>query len=108
MPFYAVPDGTYSLEPFVRPNGDRVLRLFNEELYVYREEADRPDGVGRFLCLIHAANRSSEVQGCVAPGMSRIFHENAPMVTSSRKAMALLMQTEWKTLHIIPACGTED
>jgi hypothetical protein len=108
MPFYAVPDGIYRLEPFVRPNGDRVFRLFNEELHVFKTEEERPNGVGRFLCLIHAANRASEVQGCVAPGMNRVIHEGEPMVTNSREAMWRIMQIAYRRLIIIPTGGTED
>src|SRR5262245_37896035 len=51
--------GTYSLSPFVRPNGDKVWMLSNSDLDVFKLDSDIPaarKGMGRFLILIHVAN----------------------------------------------------
>lgn len=109
MPFTScVPDGSYELLPHKRPDGDEVLALRNPDLGVYYTAEEKGSGPGRFLILIHVGNYVEDVVGCIAPGQQRTIHENRRMVTSSRVAMRRLMQTEWKTLHIIPACGTED
>ena len=111
MPFVScIPDGEYQILPHVRPNGDRVLALRNPEHGVYYEQSDVPDTGGRYLILLHAANYVEQVQGCIAPGLSAIIHENRPMVTSSRTSMRKIM--EWyddekpETLVIKPKMGT--
>jgi hypothetical protein len=109
LPFTScVPDGSYELIPHKRPNGDDVYALRNTDLGVYYTPEEKGSKQGRFLILFHAGNFVEDIVGCIAPGMQRTIHENRRMVTSSRVAMRRLMQTEWKTLHIIPACGTED
>lgn len=109
LPFVScVPDGSYDLEPYLRPNGDQVLRLRNPDLGVYGDETDVPAEGGRYLVLIHAGNFVDDVVGCVAPGLDRIIHKGRPMVTSSRAAMRLLMSRAVSTLHIDCACGAED
>ena len=82
-----VPAGTYKLIHHTRPNGDKVLALVNPGLGVYYQAEERTRAVGRFLILIHAGNTSKDVIGCIAPGMGR----SGQMVTSSRKAMKLIM-----------------
>ena len=109
LPFVScVPDGTYDLEPFLRPNGDEVLLLRNADLGVYKDQTEVPAEGGRYLILIHKANRSDEVAGCIAPGLDRIIHKGRPMVTSSGKAMELLMSRSFDTIDIVCACGTGD
>jgi hypothetical protein len=82
-----VPAGKYQLIPHTRPNGDEVVALINPGLGVYYEAADRPNGVGRYLILIHAGNYSTDIVGCIAPGLGR--HDL--MVTQSRDAMDFLL-----------------
>jgi hypothetical protein len=86
-----VGEGTYSLTPFVRPNGDKVWMLSNPELDVFKLDTDIPadrKGKGRFLILIHAANRARDVVGCIGPGKTaRTEADGTLMVTSSRQAM---------------------
>ena len=86
-----VPDGRYQLLPFTRPNGDNVLALVNETLGVYLHEGDRPNNVGRYLCLIHSGNWVSNVVGCVAPGLSFGPSAQGPMVKSSKAAVKRIM-----------------
>lgn len=83
-----VPAGKYRLVPFTRPSGAKVVALINHGLGVYLNPEDRPSGVGRFLILIHAGNTSADVEGCIAPGLSRSNN----FVGSSRDAMKLLME----------------
>ena len=83
-----VPAGDYKLVPHTRPNGDEVVALVNPGLGVYYQAEDRPSGVGRFLILIHAGNYSTDIVGCIAPGLGR---SGDAMVTSSRDAMKIVM-----------------
>lgn len=85
-----VPAGRYDLIPHTRPNGDKVFALVNPGLGVYYQADDRPNGVGRFLILIHAGNYSTDIVGCIAPGLGR----SGKMVTSSRAAMKKVMASE--------------
>jgi len=86
--------GTYALSPFVRPNGDRVWVLSNPDLDVFKLDTDIPKNrkaTGRFLILIHVANRARDVVGCIGPGRSaRTEADGTVMVTQSREAMQLL------------------
>jgi len=82
-----VPAGRYDLVTHIRRNGDIVRALVNPGLGVYYLKGDRPNSVGRYLILIHAANWVHQIVGCIAPGYGR----KGKMVTNSRKAMSLLM-----------------
>ena len=88
-----VPDGTYRLIPHTRPvSGHKVVALVNEDLGVYYLRSDRPENsTFRFLCLIHIANWSRDVSGCVGPGLGKSGSHDGPMVTSSTAAMKQLM-----------------
>ena len=111
-----IPDGEYLLNPWVRPDDSEVYILFNSDLGVYQEEDDMPDGVGRFLVLMHIANFVRNVVGCVGPGTRRAImrdkktgtYERA--VSSSGEAMRILRKVlgreETHTLIIRPRCGT--
>ena len=91
--FSCVPDGKYNLIPFTRPNGDQVYALHNPSLGVWLNEADRPDGKGRYLILIHPGNWVTDVVGCIAPGLRyKIDERGRHMVTSSRAGMSRIMQ----------------
>lgn len=87
-----VPDGVYNLIRHTRENGDHVFALRNSDLGVYYRQGEVPDEGGRYLVLAHSANWLRQIVGCLAVGMERIIDdEGRPMVTNSRKAMALLM-----------------
>lgn len=50
--------------------------------------------VGRLYIQIHAANWSTQLRGCIAPGITRIDTDavvGSDMVTESRKALAKIM-----------------
>jgi hypothetical protein len=86
-----VSPGVYRLNAFERPNGDKVWRLSNPRLDVFPLDTDIPParrGKGRYLILIHVANRARDVVGCIGPGRAwRTESDGTVMVTSSRDAM---------------------
>ncbi len=86
-----VPDGIYRLIPHTRPDGKDVVALINEDLGVYYLEEDLPPEGGRYLILIHIANWSHNVVGCIGPGLGKAKHSDGPMVTSSKAAMKKIM-----------------
>ena len=94
-----VPDGVYQLRLHTRPDPDptddkppqEVVALINETLGVYYLEEDLPPEGGRFLILIHIANWSSNVVGCIGPGLGKADSADGPMVTSSKAAMKKVM-----------------
>lgn len=111
-----IPDGEYTLEPWTRPNGQEVYILSNPDLGVYKEEADRPNDVGRYLILWHIANFVTDIVGCTGPGMRRALMKNKKTgqieraVSSSGEAMriitAQLGRVETHRLTIRAKCGT--
>ena len=105
-----VPDGMYRLMPFVRPKSSaKVYLLLNEDLGVYRFPQDHVHGSGRDLCLIHVANWARQVQGCIAPGMSRLpmvdkkgdFNYPVQAVGSSGAAMRLIRDLLGERQHLL-------
>jgi hypothetical protein len=87
-----VPDGIYELRPHTRPSGKEGLALVNEDLGVYYLPEDRPAEGGRFLILIHIANWSKDVVGCIGPGLNKADSDLGPMVQSSSAAMKKIME----------------
>ena len=83
-----VPAGKYRLIPHTRPDGKEVMALINEDLGVYYLAEDLPPEGGRYLILLHIANWSHNVIGCIGPGLGKA---DGPMVTSSKAAMKKLM-----------------
>ena len=94
-----VPDGLYTLRPHTRPDPDptddkppqEVVALVNESLGVYYLKHDRPNNVGRFLCLIHIGNWVFNGVGCVLPGLGFGPSAQGPMVKSSKAAVKRIM-----------------
>ena len=103
-----VPDGIYQLIKHTRPNGDKVVALFNSKLGVWYQKEDRPSTWGRYLVLIHSGNYVEHIVGCVAPGNARTIYENRPMVTSSRATMNKLNVQQYARLIIEPFEGAVD
>lgn len=112
-----IPDGEYELIPWRRPRGDEVYLLNNPDLGVYKTEDEmRAAGGGRFLCLLHTANFSSDVLGCVAPGMRRTCMHNkrtgsveravANSGTAMRVIKSALGRSSSHRLIIRPRSGT--
>lgn len=86
-----VPVGTYQLRPHTRPDGKNVVALVNEDLGVFYLEEDMPPEGGRYLILMHIANWSKDVVGCIGPGTGKADSDDGPMVTSSTAAMKKVM-----------------
>ena len=63
-----VPEGVYRLVPVTSPRWGRTYALVNEQNRVFAAHSDIERDGDRYACLIHAANRASELQGCIAPG----------------------------------------
>lgn len=98
-----VPAGTYKL---VRHNTEAhpmTWALVNEDLDVaHLPRAGLASGV-RTAVLIHPANYSHELRGCIAPGMrSGRGPEGSAMVLESRKAMRQLQErVPWTDEHTL-------
>ena len=102
-----IPDGTYRLVPWMRPNGDDVYMMINQTLGVYAYPDDHYAGRGRDLCLIHKANWAHEIAGCCAPGLSRLpmphpqTREMKQAVTSSAAAMSRIRSALGDEQHVL-------
>lgn len=114
-PFHScVPDGTYDLLPFNSEKHPNTWCLVNEDLNVYYKKDDLPKSGGRYKCLIHTANWSYQVQGCVAPGMNRVIMQTISgdffnAVSLSRKALNLIRQHfDQPRIEIISYGGTKE
>lgn len=90
-----IPEGCYPLKLRYSPIVKRTTKGDYEEGY---EITNVPD---RIYVMIHVANRASELEACVAPGMKRgkLYGENA--VLQSRVAFDKLMErleerNEWE------------
>ena len=66
-----VPEGTYSLELHDSPRHPHTWALVNQALGVYHDPSQVPASGGRCECLLHPANVSSELEGCIAVGRQR-------------------------------------
>lgn len=86
-----VPVGRYETRPHTRPDGAHVIALVNPAHGVYYLEDDVPDEGGRYLILLHVANWTAEIVGCLAPGLWHADSANGRMVSSSGKAMRRVM-----------------
>jgi hypothetical protein len=64
-----VPAGSYTISPHVSPTKGNVYILDGPAQNVYAE--DPPPPGGRSLILIHIANSAIELEGCIAPGLSK-------------------------------------
>lgn len=75
-----LPPGEYRLEPHSGDSFTNVWAFVNPQLDVYHWDWEVPRakrGVARTVALIHPANWASELRGCVAPGKSRSFDQQA-------------------------------
>lgn len=76
-----IPVGTY-----------KIIRRYSEQIKSHFLIENVPD---RDLCLIHAANFSRELKGCIAPGIGKhtdIDHDGLKDVVSSKVALMQLLQ----------------
>lgn len=70
----SIPAGTYQLRPHTSPKHPNTVSFHNPALNVYAEDTLVPAGIDhntiRSECLIHSANYASQLEGCVAPGIT--------------------------------------
>jgi hypothetical protein len=86
-----VPKGLYRLVRHDTEAHPETWALVNEALDVVHMPGDSPSPHARTAVLIHAANFSWELRGCIAPGTRATKDEQGrPMVASSRQAMSLI------------------
>ena len=90
-----VPAGEYKLEKFHSARYGETVVLVNPELDVVANKSEAGEG-DRYACLIHAANWSHQLQGCIALGESINFgkhkkHKSNVMVTSSGKTLKKIL-----------------
>lgn len=108
LPFHScVPDGMYRLMPHESQSKGAVFIFWNDLLGVYKFPQDHKENYGRDVCYLHAANWAAQLEGCVAPGLTRrcmlrkgeAVPENA--VTSSGAAMKRLHERLGTGQHIL-------
>lgn len=92
-----VPSGQYEIEPINTPSHGDTGVLVNHDLNVYALQTEAENG-GRYACLIHPANWSHQLQGCIALGEKLTWgknkeHEPNLMVTNSRRTTETLLPT---------------
>lgn len=106
-----VPDGYFRLVPHDSPRFPNTYALVNETLGVYHLALPRGITYGRVACLIHIANLVAELEGCIAPGLTRGILKGAPAVLSSAAAMAKLRAILGRGenyVEIRPTAGTRE
>lgn len=88
--FSCIPAGSYRLLPHTSEAHPNVWALVNPMLDVYHYDEDVPinkRGLARTVVLIHPANFASELEGCIAPGKSRMKTSGVWAVYQSRDAI---------------------
>lgn len=105
-----VPDGVYRLRKFGSGKYGDTFALENSDLRVFANMRDTLNKSDRYACLLHKANWSHELQGCIAFGQDircgkkSDKYSNQLMVTSSKKTtetvLSLLKDSENNTLEI--------
>lgn len=84
----SVPVGEYRLVPHHSEKHGETVALVNHALSVHHlKHSD-----GRYGILIHAANRASELFGCIAPGLDNGIVDNEWAVIKSKSAMKQLRE----------------
>jgi hypothetical protein len=106
-----VPDGVYRLVPHSSAKHGEVWALVNPVLGVYHYPGEIPVGqlFGRSAVLIHAANTTKDIEGCIGPGLRA--NPLSPGVYESRAAVEILRKALGRTEHrleIRPYAGTSE
>ena len=83
-----IPEGVYGLREYDSPRLGETLILVNTDLGV----GMYPGDAQRSSILIHAANKPSELQGCIAPGSWLTTMDSEWAVADSRKALKKVME----------------
>jgi len=75
LPFKScIPAGKYRLLPYNSPKYGSCFVFVNEDLKVHMHQTS--DKTDRFACLIHAANYSRQLEGCLAPGSNISYNSS--------------------------------
>jgi len=97
-----IPAGTYKLVPHDTGKRAGMWAMVNEDLGVYHHQQQSEST--RYACLIHVANRASELRGCMAPGdkLSMIKREWAVSKSGDtlKDIMAMLPRDEQHQITI--------
>jgi len=83
-----VPCGRYELYNYNSAKFPNTVTLSNPRTNVY---VNAPNNIARSKILFHAANVSSQLEGCIAPGMLVGEVYNKPAVLQSRIAMKKIL-----------------
>ena len=81
-----IPNGFYEVRPF---NGRR-----------FKAVAEIKDVPNRSFILFHAANRPTDLEGCIAPGVSFAFDGDTPYVNNSRFALQSLFEAAGREFQL--------
>lgn len=86
-----IPEGVYQLTAFSSSRHKDAWMLANHSLGVYRTPSDIPVNYKRrYGILIHSANFANQLEGCIAPGITRTIFNEKRAVGSSSKALSEL------------------
>lgn len=98
-----LPFGDYNLVPHDTVKHPKTWALVAPALGVYHEPGDVPPGcIARTACLIHPANFTDELEGCIGVGQDRARYGTGFCVTHSQDAFAMLRAAvPWMPGHTI-------
>lgn len=102
MPFAScVPAGLYELVNINSPRYGDTVCLYNPDLNVVLGERDQRNRLTRWGCLVHPANKASQLQGCIALGDGLGFLDGEWCVTNSRTTTERLMPLLRKEKYVL-------
>jgi len=81
-----VPNGTYDLVPFSSKKFGEVFALVGDTVSKYKSEK------ARYACLIHQANWSRDVQGCIGIGQNITYINGLLAVNNSKFSLQELFR----------------
>ena len=100
-----VPCGRYQLFHYNSDKYPNTVTLFNPRTNVYVNESNK---YSRSKILFHSANLSSELAGCIAPGLQIGTLHNKPAVLQSRNAMKKIIPLLKKSGYLVITTIVED
>ena len=81
-----IPSGAYTLTPHESDRHGSCFSIIGGSVALAKSDLE-PPVITRYAVLMHSANFSSELAGCIAPGMYRGAISGSPAVMSSRTAL---------------------